>query len=40
MRLAHAVTPLENPIKLRHARKDVARVNTELRRRQIEGETK
>jgi large subunit ribosomal protein L29 len=40
MRLAHAVTPLENPIKLRYARKDVARVNTELRRRQIEGETK
>lgn len=40
MRLTHAVTPLENPIKLRYARKDVARVNTELRRRQIEGETK
>lgn len=39
-RLAHAVTPLENPIKLRSMRKDVARINTEMRRRAIEGDTK
>ena len=40
LRLTHTVSQLENPLKLRDARKDVARVSTELRRRIIEGETK
>ena len=35
MQLNHAVNPLENPMKIRFARKDVARLNTELRQRQI-----
>ncbi len=30
MRLNHAVSPLENPIKIRDSRKNVARMNTEL----------
>jgi len=40
LRLTHTVSQLENPLNLRHTRKDVARIETELRRRQIEGETK
>ena len=36
MKLNHAVNPLENPMKIRFARKDVARLNTELRKRQLE----
>ena len=35
MQLNHAVNPLENPMKIRFARKDVARLNTELRQRQL-----
>jgi large subunit ribosomal protein L29 len=33
MRLNHAVSPLENPIKIRDSRKNVARMNTELVKR-------
>jgi large subunit ribosomal protein L29 len=40
LRLTHTVSQLENPIKLRDARKDIARIETELRRRQLEGDTK
>lgn len=36
MRLNHAVNPLDNPMKIRFARKDIARLNTELRKRQLE----
>lgn len=36
MRLNHSVNPLDNPMKIRYARKNVARLNTELRKRQIE----
>ena len=36
MCLNHSVNPLENPMKIRFARKDVARLNTELRKRQLE----
>ncbi len=35
LRLNHAVSPLDNPNKLRDARRDVARLKTELRMRQI-----
>ena len=34
MRLNHAVSPLDNPMKLNFARKDIARMMTELKRRQ------
>jgi len=36
MKLNHSVNPLENPMKIRFTRKDVARLNTELRKRQLE----
>ena len=36
MKLNHSVNPLENPVKIRFTRKDVARLNTELRNRQLE----
>ncbi len=39
-RLTHTVSQLENPMNIRHTRKDIARIQTELRRRQIEGENK
>ena len=35
MCLNHSVNPLENPMKIRYARKDIARLNTELRKRQL-----
>ena len=36
MKLNHSVNPLENPMRIRFTRKDVARLNTELRNRQLE----
>ncbi len=36
MCLNHSVNPLDNPMKIRYARKNVARLNTEIRKRQIE----
>lgn len=34
LKMAHAVTPLENPLQLRSARKTVARLATELTKRE------
>lgn len=34
LRFSHAVSPIENPMQLRFKRKDVARILTELRKRQ------
>ena len=34
MRLNHAVSPLDNPMKLKFARKDIARMMTELNKRE------
>ena len=36
MKLNHAVSPLENPNTIRATRKQIARILTELRRREIE----
>jgi len=36
MRLNHAVSPLDNPMKLKFARKDIARMMTELNKRNAE----
>jgi large subunit ribosomal protein L29 len=30
MKFAHAISPIENPMKIRHARKFIARLKTEL----------
>jgi large subunit ribosomal protein L29 len=35
LQFAHAVTPLENPMSIRMLRKDIARMKTELKKRQL-----
>jgi large subunit ribosomal protein L29 len=35
MKLSHAISPLENPGKIRESRKTIARIETELRQREI-----
>jgi large subunit ribosomal protein L29 len=41
MKLAHAVSPLDNPHKMKEYKKTVARLLTELKKREIEaGQTK
>ncbi|MBR5696798.1 MAG: 50S ribosomal protein L29 [Paludibacteraceae bacterium] len=35
LKLTHSVSPLDNPMQIRAARKDIARINTELRLREI-----
>ncbi|WP_153796539.1 50S ribosomal protein L29 [Foetidibacter luteolus] len=36
LEFAHAISPLESPVSIRNLRKDIARLQTELRKRQIE----
>jgi large subunit ribosomal protein L29 len=35
LKLNHAVSPLDNPLKINEARKNVARMKTELRKREL-----
>ncbi len=35
LKLNHAITPLENPMLIRQAKKDIARMKTELRQREL-----
>ena len=35
LKMAHAVSPLENPIQLRSVRRDVARIASELTKRDL-----
>lgn len=35
LELGHAVSPIENPLKIRTTRKNIARLKTELRKREI-----
>ena len=35
LKFAHAITPIENPMKIRHARKLIARIQTELRTKEL-----
>ena len=35
MKLNHAITPLENPSQIKSARRDIARMKTELRQREL-----
>jgi len=35
MKLHHAVSPIENPQKIKETRKGIARILTELRRREL-----
>ena len=36
MCLNHSVNPLDNPMKIRYARRNIARLSTEIRKRQID----
>ena len=40
MKMNHAVSPLENPHQIRYVKRIIARILTELRRREIELEQK
>ncbi|AYD48928.1 50S ribosomal protein L29 [Arachidicoccus soli] len=35
MKFAHAISPLENPMSIRLFRKDIARIKTELQKREL-----
>jgi len=35
LKLNHAVSPLDNPLKIQETRKDIARMKTELRKREL-----
>ena len=35
MKLNHSITPLENPSKIKMTRRDIARMKTELREREL-----
>ena len=37
LEFAHAISPLENPMTIRGLRKDIARLQTELKNRQLQG---
>lgn len=39
MKINHAVTPLENPNKIKEARRDIARIMTELRTRELDSKS-
>ncbi|WP_298780679.1 50S ribosomal protein L29 [uncultured Polaribacter sp.] len=36
LKMAHAITPLENPLQLRSLRRTVARIATELTKRELQ----
>ncbi len=36
LKMAHAISPLENPIQLRNVRRSVARMATELTKRELQ----
>jgi large subunit ribosomal protein L29 len=40
LELNHAVSPIENPMKIRYSRRTIARLKTELRKREIEAAKK
>jgi large subunit ribosomal protein L29 len=35
LKFAHAITPIENPMKIREARKLIARIETEIRAKEL-----
>jgi len=37
LRIAHAMTPLEDPLQLRKVRRSIARIATELTKRELNG---
>ncbi|MFC5044225.1 50S ribosomal protein L29 [Aquimarina hainanensis] len=37
LRMAHAMSPLENPLQIRKVRRSIARIATELTKRELNG---
>lgn len=35
LKFAHAITPIENPMRIKEARKLIAKINTEIRAKQL-----
>jgi large subunit ribosomal protein L29 len=40
LKFAHSISPLENPIRITQNRKVIAKLKTELRKRELEGASK
>jgi len=40
LKLNHAVSPLDNPLKIKQSRKNIARLKTELRKRELNESSK
>jgi len=40
LRFAHSISPLENPLRIQQSRKVIAKLNTELRKRELEATSK
>jgi large subunit ribosomal protein L29 len=40
LRFAHSISPLENPLRITQSRKLIARLKTELRKRELEATSK
>lgn len=40
LKLSHAISPLENPLKIKFVRRGIARITSELRKRELQGNTK
>ncbi len=40
LRFAHSISPLENPLRIRQSRRLIAKLNTELRKRELEATSK
>ena len=38
LKMAHTISPLEDPSELKKKRKDIARLHTELRQRELNGD--
>ena len=39
LKTSHAVSPIENPLKIRHSRRTVARLETELKKRMTKSQS-
>ena len=39
LKFAHTISPIENPGKIKYTRRLIARLKTELRKRELQGET-
>ena len=37
LKMAHTMSPLDNPLQVRKVRRTIARINTELRNRELNG---